>query len=326
MAKIKTLTPGFRSWTQCRQNCYNPLSRKYKNVGALGVKVCDRWLESFDNFLEDMGEKPTSKHRLVRIDKLVDYNKDNCIWEYQKTVAELKLDPEYVEKRLRQKRETGARQREKDPDYCREKGRNSYKRCAPARKAGVQAWKKVNRERVNAQSAANRKLDPEATRIKEKAAREKEYYKRLRSSPQYVIAARLRGRLRQLVVKKGMVKVNTTMDLTGCDIDTLLNHLESQFLEGMTWENITKWHVDHILPIAAFDITDLAQQKLCFHYTNLQPLWGPDNIRKHAKMTEEQKAELAEMLKSLDTEFGSYDTVETQQKQNKDKAQYLAYT
>ena len=57
-------------------------------------------------------------------------------------------------------------------------------------------------------------------------------------------------------------------------------YLELQFTDGMTWENRGNWHIDHIRPCASFDLTDPEQQKQCFHYTNLQPLWAADNLAK----------------------------------------------
>ena len=79
---------------------------------------------------------------------------------------------------------------------------------------------------------------------------------------------------------KGQVKSKRTMELLGCTIDELWIHMESKFTEGMTKENYGKWHVDHIMPCASFDLTDPEQQAKCFHYTNLQPLWALDNIKK----------------------------------------------
>ena len=69
----------------------------------------------------------------------------------------------------------------------------------------------------------------------------------------------------------------------GCTVQELRRHLESKFTEGMSWANYGKWHLDHIMPCDSFDLFDEAQQKLCFHYSNLQPLWATDNIRKANK-------------------------------------------
>lgn len=81
-----------------------------------------------------------------------------------------------------------------------------------------------------------------------------------------------------------------TLALIGCSLDHLRAHLEAQFKEGMTWANYgpyrvggpMTWHIDHIKPCAAFDLTDPVQQRACFHWTNLQPLWAAENMSKGA--------------------------------------------
>jgi len=75
-----------------------------------------------------------------------------------------------------------------------------------------------------------------------------------------------------------------TMDLIGFSKEELVKHLESKFTEGMTWENYGEWHVDHIRPCASFNLEVPEEQKKCFHWTNLQPLWAQDNLRKGAKI------------------------------------------
>lgn len=71
-------------------------------------------------------------------------------------------------------------------------------------------------------------------------------------------------------------------DLVGCTLETFKAHLEAQFQPGMTWENrgYEGWHMDHKIPRCRFDLTDPDQLKECFHYTNFQPLWGKQNLRK----------------------------------------------
>lgn len=73
------------------------------------------------------------------------------------------------------------------------------------------------------------------------------------------------------------------MESTGCTPPELRLHLESKFQPGMTWDNYGRygWHIDHIKPIAIFDMTDPAQAKEALHYTNLQPLWAKDNYSKY---------------------------------------------
>jgi hypothetical protein len=93
-------------------------------------------------------------------------------------------------------------------------------------------------------------------------------------------------RIRTRHVLKGKIKSGTTIDLLGCQPEFLISYIEKQFKEGMTWDNYGRkgWHIDHILPCASFDLTDPEHQRKCFHYTNLQPLWAADNIRKSDKV------------------------------------------
>lgn len=91
----------------------------------------------------------------------------------------------------------------------------------------------------------------------------------------------MRARLNQAL--NGNPKVSTTMKLVGCSIDKLKQHLESKFKQGMSWNNYGKWHIDHIRPCASFDLSKASEQRKCFHYTNLQPLWAKENLMKHTK-------------------------------------------
>lgn len=75
-------------------------------------------------------------------------------------------------------------------------------------------------------------------------------------------------------------KSSPTFKLLGCSVEDLMIHLESMFAEGMNWNNYGKWHVDHIRPCVSFNLFDPEEQKRCFHFTNLQPLWALDNYRK----------------------------------------------
>ncbi|MDE2097588.1 MAG: hypothetical protein KGL39_10105 [Patescibacteria group bacterium] len=86
--------------------------------------------------------------------------------------------------------------------------------------------------------------------------------------------------------KYGGRKCYGSIEYLGCSIEHLKNHLESQFKTGMSWENhgIKGWHIDHIRPCASFDLSSPEQQKQCFHYTNLQPLWWHENIQKSDRM------------------------------------------
>ena len=105
----------------------------------------------------------------------------------------------------------------------------------------------------------------------------KSFRKRYSSKLKTKIVRNLRNRLWH-AVKKGY-KTSKSLELLGCTIPELKIHLEAKFLPTMTWENYgTLWHIDHITPCASFDLTDPEQQKKCFHYTNLQPLFAVTTI------------------------------------------------
>lgn len=101
---------------------------------------------------------------------------------------------------------------------------------------------------------------------------------RKQTEPEYKLKIYFRNRLRRYFKSKSF----HTMDFVGCSIEQLMNHIESQFLPGMTWDNHTKfgWHIDHKIPCSKFDLTKPEHVKQCFHWTNLQPLWWNDNLKK----------------------------------------------
>jgi excisionase family DNA binding protein len=82
------------------------------------------------------------------------------------------------------------------------------------------------------------------------------------------------------MIFRGKVKPQTTMDFVGCSREQLIEHISNQFTDGMSWDNYGEWNIDHIIPCARFDLSRPDHQKMCFHYTNLQPLWKRDNSRK----------------------------------------------
>jgi len=76
--------PEYDIWTAMNQRCRNPNSAGFKIYGGRGIEVCERWLKSFDNFIEDMGPRPTRLHSIERRDNNLGYSKDNCCWATRK--------------------------------------------------------------------------------------------------------------------------------------------------------------------------------------------------------------------------------------------------
>lgn len=124
----------------------------------------------------------------------------------------------------------------------------------------VREWRDVNKDRINSY----------------KRAREKE---RRDMDPLYRLRHNLSTRLYLAVSKK----VGNTFELVGCSKEDLVIFLEAEFEEGMSWDNYGEWHVDHVKPCCSFNLEDPEEQKKCFHWTNLQPLWARDNMSKGGK-------------------------------------------
>ena len=114
---------------------------------------------------------------------------------------------------------------------------------------------------------------------------------RCKVDPDFKLLKTLRSRLATALKSKNAKKSKSTMELTGCDILFLKGYLEAKFTEGMTWENHGDWHVDHIRPCCSYDLTLEEEQKKCFHYTNLQPLWAQENLSKGGAYSEVEEVE-----------------------------------
>jgi len=164
-------------------------------------------------------------------------------------------------------------------------------------KANGKAWRKAHPERCNEWHRNWRLANPEKANATQSAWYEANkdrinrrkvvyYIERYRSNPIFRMRHCLRQRLRKALKSSGCVTDAKVMELVGCSVSELRKHLESLWQSGMSWSNYgTKgWHVDHKLPCASFDLSDPEQQRACFHWTNLQPLWAKDNLKKSKKL------------------------------------------
>jgi hypothetical protein len=181
----------------------------------------------------------------------------------------------------------------------REQNREKVKECKKAYyeqnrekvKECQKAYYEQNREKIKENRKAYREQNREKLKGYKKAYREQNrsrlriYYRNRRKTDiNFKIGENLRRRIRHAL--KGNSKSQNTLELLGCSDDFAKKHLENQFQPGMSWKNygFSGWHVDHIIPCASFDLSNPEQQKKCFHYSNLQPLWAKDNMSKQAKL------------------------------------------
>ena len=110
------------------------------------------------------------------------------------------------------------------------------------------------------------------------------YHRLIKTDISFKLVKNLRNRVRNALQRNS--KSGYTLELLGCSVEFCKQHLESQFQPGMNWNNygINGWVIDHIKPCISFDLSKPSEQKLCFHYKNLQPLWAIDHLYKHAKI------------------------------------------
>lgn len=117
--------------------------------------------------------------------------------------------------------------------------------------------------------------------------RQKTEYERLRKQkdPAFKCLKLLRNRIIEVLKYQTTIRSSRIKELIGCDREFLVRWIEAKFTEGMTWQNhgVKGGNLDHMRPCASFDLTDPEQQRACFHYTNLQPLWERDNKIKSAQ-------------------------------------------
>ena len=144
-------------------------------------------------------------------------------------------------------------------------------------KSNLLKWKKNNPERNKELILNWKKNNP--NKVKEIRKRQG---KRSKLDIIFNLKNRLRCRLHHFLNKKVITKTSKTFDIIGCSPIELKEHLERRFTDNMSWENRSLWHIDHIIPLSSVK-TEEEVYKLC-HYTNLQPLWAEDNLKKSNKI------------------------------------------
>ena len=145
----------------------------------------------------------------------------------------------------------------------------------------------INKDKIKAQHKVYRENNIDKARMRDRAyskANKDKFNNRYKTDIQYKLSKLLRNRLQKSLKNKW--KSGSAIKDLGCTIDELKTHLESKFQLGMTWDNwgFEGWHIDHIKPLASFDLTDREQFLIACHYTNLQPLWAKDNMAKSDKI------------------------------------------
>lgn len=239
-----------RTCTKCHKvfpnndEFFNKKGRQYKDGRGKLKSYCKKCgLLMYEKFLSKNKDQVTNRRK--------DHYKNNI-----------------MEERLRVKR-----YREEHPWITKE----YYAKNKEEIQKRAKEWRLENKDKIQDQNKAYR--DSHREEIK------KYYEERMKSDPRFRITLALRSRVRSSLRSQNAKKTKHTLDLIGCSINGLKKHLESQFLPGMTWDNYggkIGWQIDHIRPCATFDLTKEEDQKECFNYKNLRPLWGIDNWKKNS--------------------------------------------
>ncbi len=189
----------------------------------------------------------------------------------------------------------------------KEKSRENYNNWVSLNRQRKLEIQKTYRDKHNEEIKLKQRIRRSKFRDSDREKNRKRQKERMLTDPVFALTRTLRRRFSDALKKQCCNKETSALKLLGCTIPELKQYLESKFIEGMTWENrgsgillengkpvrdengmtilVKCWHIDHIKCCDSFDLSDLEQQKQCFHYTNLQPLWATDNISKGSKTT-----------------------------------------
>ncbi len=178
--------------------------------------------------------------------------------------------------------------RQANPEKVRESNARACRRYRDKHPEKVREIAKLHR-------IANRERLSEKDRayaVKNRARITKRTLAYRNANPQVKLGARLRTSICVAIRKQGTTKAAKSETLLGCSVAEFRAHIESLWKDGMNWGNYgvwqlgqpMTWHIDHIIPVSSFNLTDPEQQRRCFHWSNMRPMWAFDNLSKQDTM------------------------------------------
>ena len=222
---------------------------------------------------------------------LAEYRKEY----YQKNKERMKeVYAEYYQKNKELKKETSAEYRKNNKEAIAEYKKEYYQKNKERMKEVSAEYRKNNKEAIARYTRKWEEENKEAIAEYKKEYRKNKWRTNLDFKFQMILRNALYKNLKRYLIKETNPEFSYTKassSLLGCTVEELKTYIENQFEDGMTWENwaYDGWHLDHIIPCSSFDLTKKKEQKKCFHYTNLQPLWAKDNMSKGSKLNWNKK-------------------------------------
>lgn len=206
-------------------------------------------------------EQILTQHKEYKLKNRAKLNATRQKWRERNRDKEKTMNDRFRAKHKDKLIEKGRERYRTNPEKHRAVRRKSYWDCRPRERAFNVAYSKRNRSQITAQRRERSKTDI-----------------------QYAIGERLRCHLVKAVLRRKTQKADSTFTMLGCSLPDFLKHIEAQFISGMTWENRSEWHIDHFVPVNAFDLTNPEEQRWAYFYMNLRPLWPLENHLKSDKL------------------------------------------
>lgn len=133
--------------------------------------------------------------------------------------------------------------------------------------------------------------------------RERQIHRNRRKNPLKRVRDSINRRLKLALRRTGQKKQGSILKYFGCSAKDMVFHIESQFELGMSWSNhgqgTDKWHIDHLIPVARFNLSYESHRSVCFHFLNLRPYWQNDNLHKGNRLAHRIPSKLIKMARSL---------------------------
>lgn len=275
---------------QCGVSFIAPRKDKQYCSDACGIKF--RTLRLGERNKKKRAEKRKTRKCLVCSSSITD--------KYRRKYCSIACVKEVINENVcaRARKEVRERQK-KNPKYCKScnnllvttaRNYHSKERCEPCQevreKRKVKKWREENdmrmRDYFKTRHAHLMTNDP--------AYREKrrERNRKKREDPMH----KLRERLSKGIRRGLQGYISSVFDVLDFTVDDIASRFETLFVEGMSWDNMSEWHIDHIRPVSSFNFTttDCEDFKKCWALDNLQPLWAIDNLRKSNKWDNEMDA------------------------------------